>query len=602
MTTLDARITKDLAALATDSRLQLVPLARTLRSLEHRDAVVDTRPANRLVVVASRVYAQRLARAVTSSVCLTGILWGVYQLIHPLGPARHAIGMLRRGNKIVFDGEGMMTFFLQPAFIALCAAIVAVASYVITLRIASHAYEWQLARAIERSKAADLEDTGKSFAGRVLGRSQRFGITVEVAVLASIIMMIGIAAFTIGAHGWTVFAYPPLGYDAREPVQAAGPLYMLLAITIACGGAIYAGQLATRPRRDYAARILAIGIVGVVATLIAGFSFDVGPLVIERAWEGDFMFTEPVSVPLRVVLVACGSLSITAIVAALSWRRRRTEVAAVTGDDRPLGHGDRVVISLAHMFERRVAHAAFGATCLVCVLAIVAINREFEGGFNAEYRFTEALLKQDPLLLIGIVTLLALCVQLAAKRYARRALERHVQQGSAIMDARRLVARADRWAMMFGLGGITVAIVVFGVYASATENNALLFLDRHWQRGWDHDDIVVIAGIAIALVLAMSAAIAGRLRRPVRHLAFLERPTSAFLGIALGIAAMAAGTYYRMHAASNEDVWASPDAVAYAIRIAFTLVGTTAVVMTVFGFALARRRRELDALAPDVTD
>jgi len=268
----------------------------------------------------------------------------------------------------------------------------------------------------------------------------------------------------------------------------------------------------------------------------------------------------------------------------------------MAGDDRPLGKGDNIVISLAHMFERRVANAAFGATCLICVIAIVILNQEFDGGFNAEYRFSEAFLQQDPLIMITLVALLSLCVQLCAKRLARRALERHVQHGSAIMDARQLVARADRWAVIFGLGGLATAITVFGVYASATESDPLLFLDRHWQIPWTLHETVAIAAIAIAFVMAAAVTIGTRLRRPVRHLAFLERPTSAFLGIVLGLVAMMVGTHYRK--SDFESGFVSEQA----IRIAFTFVGSMAVVIVVFGFALARRRRELDALAPTATD
>ena len=126
------------------------------------------------------------------------------------------------------------------------------------------------------------------------------------------------------------------------------------------------------------------------------------------------------------------------------------------------------------------------------MIAIAILNQEFDGGFNAEYRFSEAFLQQDPLIMITLVAPLSLCV-LGAKRLARRALEPHVQQGSAIMDARQLVARADRWAVIFGLGGLATVITVFGVYASATESDPLLFLDRHWQIA-----VFVVFGFALA--------------------------------------------------------------------------------------------------------
>jgi len=594
MTTLDKLVTNDLAALATESRLQLVPLGRSLRSLEPRDSAVDARPANRVVVVAARVYAQRLARTTASAVCLAGVIWGVYELIHPFGAARKAIGIVLHGNTAVFDGTGAMTFFLQPALLAVVAAVVALATYVVTLRLASHLFEWQLARAVERSIANELDDTGKGFATRLLERSQRLGLTVEVGAIASLIMLVGIAGFTVGGHTWTVFAFPPLSYDALDPIQYAGPLYMLLAITLAIVGGAVTGAIASRPvRRDYSGRLIAIGICALLVTMFVGFRFDVGPLVIERAWEGDFMYSEPVSVPLRIALVILGSASVTLVVGAVMWRRRRTEMAALAGDDRALGKGDNVVISLAHMFERRVANAAFGATCLLCIVVIVALNQEFDGGFNAEYRFTEALLQQDPLIMIALVILSALCVQLVAKRRARRALERHVQHASAIMDARQLVARADRWAVIFGLGGLATAITVFGVYASATETDPLLFLDRHWQIPWTPDQTAVIAAISIAIVMSAAALIGTRLRRPVRQLAFLERPTSAFIGIGVGVVAMYIGTYYRKADVDPRFV------VEQVVRIGFTIVGALAVVIVVFGFALARRRRELDALRPE---
>ncbi|HEV7557703.1 MAG TPA: hypothetical protein VGO00_19695, partial [Kofleriaceae bacterium] len=97
MMTTDKLVTRDLAALATESRLQLVPVARSMRSLELRDSAVDARPANRVIVVAARVYAQRLARTTTSAVCFAGLIWGIYELIHPFGEARKAIGIVLQG-------------------------------------------------------------------------------------------------------------------------------------------------------------------------------------------------------------------------------------------------------------------------------------------------------------------------------------------------------------------------------------------------------------------------------------------------------------------------------------------------------------------------
>jgi hypothetical protein len=590
--TLDKLVTQDLRALAMANRQVLVPLERSIAAVAPRE-VVDTRLANRVLVVASRIYCQRAARATAAATALVCFIAGVFAL-DPFD-ARDPL-----------PGASAVSFLLQPACVTLALGIVVTTAYLCGLRLSGLIFEWHVRRAIERGISSEHRESGLDLARRLLRRPERTGIILEIAAITAAIVIATIIAFTLGKESLAVLAFTDLfNWDGRS-TEICAIWNIALAIGLATSVAIVIGVMADRPallRRVMAPHVTAMAIGCVVVALCIGFAYDRGSLGVIHLWQGEFVWSEPDSEILRAILITTGVLSVGVLVGQLVLWRRHRELAMIDGDARPIEDGDRVIVGMASLYERRIARVAFGAICFAAMVAVLLGYQQWDGAWNPNYGFLESLRRQDPIVITAMVALFAVVIQVVTRSIARRRFEDRVKDAPAMIEAgRRLVSLADPWAIRIGLGGITAAMVMFGVSVFSAGIRPWIGEDR-WR--WDPHD--ALAGSIVGFVVVALAAhrIARKLpgRRSVR-VPILERPLTPIFGIAAGFTLLVAGMFYDaltnfdMIHGSEHHVWMIwPDwSLGMLWRLGVTIAGSLSLVVVLFGGTIARRRRDLDSL------
>jgi hypothetical protein len=275
--TTDARITEDLAVVGRTSRLRPIELEATLRAV---GAVVRPEPSERAVAA---IFIARCARAWAGA----GALVAVALLVAHLFVA---------GN----DGQGLTELIWVPKlWVGMCALCVTFAAH-----------------AIGGSRAAK-KLLGSLEGPRLLSaatRARSRSVTAMIAGITCFVVFFGLMQADLGSE---VMMHLVIVIDKYGSHVAKLPMVlMLLPALFACVvSAIVVGRMSRFPPR------LAIaGALMLATTVGAGLAFDVGPMA--RA-------TGVVSVPLRAVLTATGTIGLFLTVAGIVFRIHRREDAVL---------------------------------------------------------------------------------------------------------------------------------------------------------------------------------------------------------------------------------------------------------------------------------
>jgi hypothetical protein len=300
VTTLDQTIASDLAALSADNRRGIPALDATLGALTpaHADARPTPPAPDLALLVASRVYAHRLARAVAGAAATLCTLALLVWLSNPLGvaPGSRITGVL---DHLIYAG---------PPEVAPWIALIVLATYLATLQIA----ERRVARLLARTPSTVHTDLCAR--ARSLGR---LATGLSLAGTASIVIALGLSWVSIGLDRYSVF----WEHDASNVLELMRHTMIAAVLgTIAVSTAL---GLARSPRLT-APSVTASGIVVGATTVIVGLRLDVGPIF--ETFTAGFV----PSTTLRIVLTLTGSLAVLLVVASTTLRRERREDARLT--------------------------------------------------------------------------------------------------------------------------------------------------------------------------------------------------------------------------------------------------------------------------------
>lgn len=287
----------------------------------------------------------------------------------------------------------------------------------------------------------------------------------------------------------------------------------------------------------------------------------------------------------------------------------RDDHATRPGESREHVPGELVLVSMSRVFAHRIARAASGATAMVCA-AVLLIVFKFGGLDDSERDRWWHWLTEPSIVFLGtLVGVLVLGAHVVASGIAERVFERSLHQtidrdrvAGPLDLGKRLIRRADGWAVVLGITGVMSFMIMFGVLVFVLGGERWsLFLDRDYRFGMISPKSVFTdrsRDIAIAIALCLAAAIAigracvaeHRSHRRSWWIRLLEHGTTVPTGVLLALVTLTIGFSLDVGTiaqGSRGNVWPSSE-----LRSALTVSGGAAVLLVVTGFTLIRRRRE----------
>jgi hypothetical protein len=311
MINFDTLVTSDLAALASDSRQQLLSLDESLRRIRadqeragSQADVVLTGVSGELVVLSMvSVFAHRVGRAASGAMAVACALAILILLVNPFGSVARKFA----------DAEFARSWpeWTAVSVIAFVGCLV-MATRMIARRLAEHRFEQRLRRAL--GAAEPPIDIGR----RLIRSADGWSVALGIAGVTSLTTLFGVVVFVVGASPWNLFwGNDPLILDVFTDRLRD----LAVVIPIGLVAAVVLGRACRRERRWIRAlehgSLLSSGLVLGLVTLCVGFKLDSG-----------FQLYAPENLPssaLRTALTVTGMLAVFLVIAGFTLRRRRRE-------------------------------------------------------------------------------------------------------------------------------------------------------------------------------------------------------------------------------------------------------------------------------------
>ncbi len=294
--TFDKLVTTDLAALATTSRQQLVPVEVLLPSEAAADTIAD-----RTLLALGRIYAHRVARVAAGSVAVLM----TFALIAGL------MFQSWRPNEFELLPNRLAIFDVSTRTMGAVLLALMMASYVLALGIAD--------RIFDRCTEGSL-DLARRLARGIDGWAVAFGIAGVVAVTT----LIGTIHVTVGRDSWLLLMIETLWGGPETGAVVDHCKWNILVITaIGLVTAMTLGRACIRRASwldvlEHGA-IIPLGLAIGFATIYLGFALESLPI-------NEYDAVGQHSAPLRQALTISGVTAVFVVMTGWTLRRRRREI------------------------------------------------------------------------------------------------------------------------------------------------------------------------------------------------------------------------------------------------------------------------------------
>jgi hypothetical protein len=629
MSAFDKLVSRDLAALAAESRRRVPTVDEMLRIAVPRSGP-RARDGEMMIARLASVFAQRVACGIAGAVALVSALVLMVGLSGPEGEVTDGRFWLGGWSDLMHRDALSFAVWLSVALLVSYVAAGAIARWWISRQMteAAGAVAVEGGDVDEDRAARAAVECGRQLVGETSGWS----IALWAAGITSLVAVIGVVTFVLGLQRWDT-AWDDW-VDARLLLSARRRDLVLVIV-----GAILAGVAIRRaclqPERVRGVRsidptrgdppakpspppaisrrsidprlVMGLGAVLGIATLVVFVARQVGPF----RWLRELAIS---SSALGSGLTASGAVAVLLIVVGSAlWQRGRERRALALTDGDAVPSRGREMATLAAVFEARGARIVGGAVAVLCAGAFLAllygpggvkqiiriidgVDQGMSHGIGGAFR---RLVDHLPVpAFLAAVALIAYVVggRLAAWWFERQlAISRHDDARDA---ARALVRRLDGASVAFAIAGVASLAAVLGAVVMTVGDHVKSFFVSHGPRvahvirhTLGDATLGFVLSLAVAVVVARAC-----VRTSARGrcwLAALERRDSLIASVVMIVAIKAASLQLDF---GVFDISGSSGSTRMGAHLAMSLLWTLAVLWAMTSYLLRRRRRELAAI------